>query len=526
MNQRTKFILLLISTFVIQHAFQLSAQNINSNELIKDTVYNNVDVQAEFQGGIIKAFNLIKQQFHYPDSSLKNNIEGRVIVRFIIRSNGKADSYSIIKGINTELNNEAIRVLKTFPDWIPALVGEKKVSSYYIFPVSFFIEKTKQNYVQKDTISIKVPLTSIPIVIDDILLPLNFNVEALNPDFITSGNFEKPYPKVKQVDLIKKYGSLAQFGVMFLNTVRTKIISENTLDSLKKELKLIDVSSDISVFPGGKTEFEKFLANNIRYRVNAQELKLTESNVLHFVIDSLGNLSHLGIENEGIRLFQLEIINKIRSFKNWIPLTIKDKKQNSLISLPYSFSIEKGNLAYIRFFDNSKKLGFNQPVVLLDNEILPDNFDLSLLELNNLTIKKTQQKNVKFSFETKSNKGLITTIQYLDSTQLVDGDIVFQVVEQMPVFPGGDQALFQYISQNIEYPEISKDNEEEDRIILSFVINQTGNVVNVEAAKGKYPLLIDEAIRLVNKMPLWIPGKQRGKPVSVKYLMPINFRLK
>ncbi len=516
--------LLLSLNFVLLSTLLFSA-NDNHITLNNDSVYMGVEVQAQFPGGIPEAFKFLKQHLQYPESSLKNKIEGRVIVKFIIRSNGKADNYNIIEGINQELDSEAVRVIKSFPDWIPAKISGKNVSSYYDFPVSFIIDKPQNRSIPEDTMNISVPLISIPVVIDSLLMPDNFNVASLNMDFITSGTFEKPYPKAKQTEMAKKFGMRAMNGVLFLNSIKPGIISLNKLDSLKKEMNLVDASTELTVFNGGKSEFAKYINENLRYRVNAQELQLEESNVLHFVIDSTGNLVHIGFQKEGLKLFQLEIENLIKSIKNWIPYTLNNKRCNTFISIPYSFTIEKNKIGVVRLFDVQKEEGSYQPIVMLDNIILPDKFDVSLLELNNLITLKSKPRDIKFSFQTKSNPGMVETIQYLDSTKIVNGDVVFQVVEQMPIFPGGDPALFQYLIQNIKYPEISKLNNEEERVILTFVISQTGDIVNVEVVRGRYPMLIDEALRLIKTMPNWIPGKQRGKPVAVKYMMPVNFKL-
>ena len=107
-----------------------------------------------------------------------------------------------------------------------------------------------------------------------------------------------------------------------------------------------------------------------------------------------------------------------------------------------------------------------------------------------------------------------------------DEEVVFVVVETMPEFPGGQQALFKYLSENVKYPVIAQENGIQGRVICQFVVNKDGKIVDVEVVRsGGDPSLDKEAIRVIKSMPPWKPGKQRGKAVRVKYTVPVNFRL-
>lgn len=105
-------------------------------------------------------------------------------------------------------------------------------------------------------------------------------------------------------------------------------------------------------------------------------------------------------------------------------------------------------------------------------------------------------------------------------------EVVFVVVETMPEFPGGQQALFKYLSENVKYPVIAQENGIQGRVICQFVVNKDGAIVDVEVVRsGGDPSLDKEAVRVIKSMPKWHPGKQRGKAVRVKYTVPVNFRL-
>lgn len=103
---------------------------------------------------------------------------------------------------------------------------------------------------------------------------------------------------------------------------------------------------------------------------------------------------------------------------------------------------------------------------------------------------------------------------------------IFEVVEQMPEFPNGGMAgLMQYLSKNIKYPTIAQENGTQGRVTVQFVVNKDGSIVDAKVLRGVDPYLDKEAIRVISAMPKWKPGMQRGKPVRVKYTVPVMFRL-
>ncbi|MDE6171875.1 MAG: energy transducer TonB, partial [Bacteroides sp.] len=103
---------------------------------------------------------------------------------------------------------------------------------------------------------------------------------------------------------------------------------------------------------------------------------------------------------------------------------------------------------------------------------------------------------------------------------------IFEVVEQMPEFPnGGLQGLMQFLSKNIKYPTIAQENGTQGRVTVQFVVNKDGSIVDAKVIRGVDPYLDKEALRVIGTMPKWKPGMQRGKPVRVKYTVPVMFRL-
>lgn len=102
---------------------------------------------------------------------------------------------------------------------------------------------------------------------------------------------------------------------------------------------------------------------------------------------------------------------------------------------------------------------------------------------------------------------------------------IFVIVEQMPEFPGGDLALRKYLASEIKYPAIALENGIHGKVFVSFVIDETGNIASVDLLRGVDIFLDKEALRVVKSLPKWKPGKQGGKPVKVRFSVPIQFEL-
>ncbi len=120
---------------------------------------------------------------------------------------------------------------------------------------------------------------------------------------------------------------------------------------------------------------------------------------------------------------------------------------------------------------------------------------------------------------------MVETIQEEVKEEEAAPTAVFVVVEEMPVFPGGEEALTKYIYANISYPDVAKENNIQGTVIMGFIVNYKGIVDRVTVLKGVDPALDNEAIRVIKSIPPWKPGKQNGKPVNVSFSWPIKFRL-
>ncbi len=143
--------------------------------------------------------------------------------------------------------------------------------------------------------------------------------------------------------------------------------------------------------------------------------------------------------------------------------------------------------------------------------VVEDNVEVASVEIN-----------------TEDNKDKVVAISAPVTSAPIEEEednVIFQVVEKMPSFPGGDAALFKFLNENVKYPVIAQENGVQGRVICQFVVNRDGSIVDVEVVRSVDASLDKEAIRVIKSMPKWSPGQQRGKPVRVKYTLPVNFKL-
>lgn len=121
---------------------------------------------------------------------------------------------------------------------------------------------------------------------------------------------------------------------------------------------------------------------------------------------------------------------------------------------------------------------------------------------------------------------LVLLFSFMTSTaQTKKNNMVFDVVEVMPQFPGGQIAMLKYIMENIKYPEQAMKEGIQGRVAVRFIVEKDGSISDVKPILSVHPLLNKEAVRVVESMPKWTPGKQNGKPVRVRFNVPVMFKL-
>ena len=171
---------------------------------------------------------------------------------------------------------------------------------------------------------------------------------------------------------------------------------------------------------------------------------------------------------------------------------------------------------------NSVLVSVSEPTVLTNVEIQqpPKKDEPKSKDVESATITVVSENEV-------NKLEQVTVIGYgtQDNPVLENELKVFEVVEIPPAFPGGDKAMYQWLAQNIKYPVEAQKQKIEGRVIVQFIVDETGKVIFPKVVRRMDPILEAEALRIVSSMPDWIPGKQSGKAVNVRYVLPIQFKL-
>jgi len=173
----------------------------------KDKVYTMVEKMPQFPGGETALLNYINQNVKYPDEAMKNNEQGKVIVRFVINVTGKVEKVEISRGVSASIDKEALRVVNSLPDFTPGEIKGKKVAVWYILPISFKLDSSPKNSVYKEHATSEIIDSSKPLYLIDEKPATEAEVNALNPQ------------SIKEVKVLKDANATAIYGTRGTNGV-------------------------------------------------------------------------------------------------------------------------------------------------------------------------------------------------------------------------------------------------------------------------------------------------------------------
>lgn len=210
-----------------------------------------------------------------------------------------------------------------------------------------------------------------------------------------------------------------------------------------------------------------------------------------------------------------------------------EKKKSLFLQLGLVFSLSVVLIAFEWKTYERKVEGFGPlEVDLAEEEIIPITKEPPppppppppvVVELN--IVEDDEEIEDEIEIDTEADE--TTIVEFVEQEEEVIEEIeIFTIVEDMPEFPGGEAALFKYLGKSIKYPQMAKEAGIQGVVYVTFIIGPDGSVSNVEVLRGIKGGCDEEAVRVVKNMPKWKPGKQRGKPVTVQYNLPIRFVLK
>ena len=171
---------------------------------------------------------------------------------------------------------------------------------------------------------------------------------------------------------------------------------------------------------------------------------------------------------------------------------------------------------------------FTAPVIKKDELVNEENQLKAMDELDANTAVGTKDQEGSKDRTIEAARVAVVEAAPVEVTEQVQQEVtqkIHEVVEQQPQFPGGQAALFSWLSQNIHYPPVAEENGIYGRVVVSFVVEPDGSISNVQVVRGVDPSLDKEALRVTKAMPKWQPGRQNGQAVRVRYNLPVTFKL-
>ena len=257
-----------------------------------------------------------------------------------------------------------------------------------------------------------------------------------------------------------------------VNKLKNKIMTDEDIDVEVTEVGCVDndtvynIVEQMPEFPGKEKAMMEFVTHNIHYPEEAKEKGIEGRVFVGFVVEKDGSINEVKVLKGIGHGCDEEAVRVVKSMPKWKPGMQKGKPVRVHYQMPFFFKLS----------DNQPK----QPV-------------------KKSSVSKADMK--------------------------PDKNGVYQIVEEMPEFPGGENALMDYVAKNVVYPKEAQEKGISGRVFVGFIVEKDGSVSEVKVLRGIGGGCDEESIRVVKAMPKWKPGKQEGKPVRVSYLMPITFKL-
>lgn len=256
--------------------------------------------------------------------------------------------------------------------------------------------------------------------------------------------------------------------------LKIELRSATAMQKNMEEQEVFDVVEKMPVFPGGQTALMKYIAENLRYPVKAQQTSTQGRVMASFIVEKDGTISNAGIIRSVSPELDAEAIRVISTMPKWTPGMQRDKEVRVRYTVPIAFRLSAPEAEEIK---NSK----------LDEVVV-----------------------VGYAPESAA-----TTIP----------EKVLESADEMPKYPGGTRGLMEYLARSIKYPVDAQQSKIQGRVVVQMIVNKDGRVISPKVIQNVSPSLDAEAIRVILGMPRWEPGKNNGEAVAVQYTLPISFKL-
>lgn len=324
------------------------------------------------------------------------------------------------------------------------------------------------------------------------------------------------------------------FGILLLWSSSIKASSrfdnftanKELIETVAKQVKdtvpegVLYMAEQMPSFPGGESAMNKYMSENVKYPVKAQEAGIQGRVTVRFVVRETGMISDV----EVIRGFDpecdAEAVRVIKSMPKWNPGEQNGQGVPVYITVPIVFRLRDNNAER----NETVVIVYKDQIVDGNNlgEILAADFrdrnisDMDKIQMVNIPLSE-EEAVAKFGEAVKGKNVIVIDFE------VEPRDDISSVGERMPRFPGGEMFMNKYITTNLKYPEKALKAKIEGRVTIRFIVKKTGDIEDIKVVRGIDPECDAEAIRVIKTMPKWEPGIQNGEPVDAYFTLPIVF---
>ena len=287
-----------------------------------EKVFMIVDEMPEFPGGVSALRQYLSNTVKYPGNDRVNGKQGKVYVAFVINKDGSVSDAKVARGIDPSLDAEALRVVSSLPKWVPGKQGGEPVRVSYTVPIEFKASSAPGTPTENLKATFNTSSGAKPLIVIDGLIPVNQNIENVDPGNIESVNI------IKSEIATQKYGAKGKNGVVEI--------------TLKKPKEVFVVVEEMPEFPGGSAALRTYLSNNVKYPEIAIKNGIKGSVYVNFTVSKTGKVTDVKAERSVDPSLDAEAIRVVSSLPLWKPGRQRGQAVDVSFTIPVNFSLPEG----------------------------------------------------------------------------------------------------------------------------------------------------------------------------------------
>lgn len=378
---------------------------------------------------------------------------------------------------------EIVCILFWWNPFVWLLKKEIKINLEYLADEGVLKEGFSPKEYQYILLQVSSVNTGIPIINNFNVSQLKKRITMMNKNRTSLGKATK-YLLLVPVVFVLLLGNAVQASPDIADMITIPFVNDGQQVPQKKGDVYVTVDK-MPEFPGGLNAQQRFIGQNLKYPVEAQEKGIEGRVTVRYAVKSTGDISDVVVIRGVHPSLDKEAVRVVKAMPKWIPGKQNGKVVDVYYTLPLIFKISGSK----KNFSEGEK----------DKDVM-----------------------VAVGYGTPKKEGI--TLKEGGVEPSVDHPFI--TVEDMPVFPGGESAMQKFVADNLKYPESAQKAGVQGRVTVRFIVGKTGDISDVRVIRGIDPECDAEAVRMIQSMPKWTPGKQNGIAVPVYFTLPIVYRLK